>query len=165
MIRKLFSTEDNRTLTFLRVLAGCAMLPHAAEKLLGTFGGPGYTNSMAMFAQMGIPAPLAALAIYTEFFASLGLIFGFLGRIASLGLIIIMAVAVATVHLPNGFFMNWAGTQAGEGFEYHILFVGLVAPIMISGAGAWSVDRLIAQWMSHESTEQRADRLRHAHAH
>jgi len=114
---------------------------------------------------MGFSAPLAMLAIYTEFLGSLFLIFGFLGRVAAIGLIIEMIVAVAKVHLGVGFFMNWAGNQSGEGFEYHILYIALAAPIMIKGAGAWSVDRGIARWMASRHAPQPAEPLRHAHVH
>jgi putative oxidoreductase len=40
--------------------------------------------------------------------------------------------------------MNWAGTQKGEGFEYHLLVLSITAFLMIRGAGAFSVDRAIA---------------------
>jgi len=165
MLKKVFETDFDRTLAYLRVVAGSVMLTHGAQKALGIFGGPGYAGAMTMFGKMGIPAPLAALAICTEFFGSLFLIAGLLGRIAALGVIVDMLVAVAMVHLPNGFFMNWAGTQRGEGFEYHILYIALAAPVMVGGAGAWSLDRRIAlRLASHQTTEQGAD-LRHAHVH
>ena len=72
---------------------------------------------------MGIPYFFAFLAIAAEFFGSLRLLVGFLGRIAALGIIINMLIAVAAVHLPHGFFMNWTGTQQGERFEYHLLAI------------------------------------------
>jgi len=165
MIGKLFDTDADRTLTFIRVVAGLVMLAHGAQKMLGMFGGPGYGGAMGMFGQMGIPEPLAALAIYTEFFGSLLLILGLLGRIAALGVTIDMIVAVAIVHARFGFFMNWAGTQPGEGFEYHLLYVALAIPVMVRGAGAWSLDRAIARKMAHGSSAHGADRLQHAHVH
>jgi putative oxidoreductase len=55
-----------------------------------------------------------------------------------------MAVAVATVHLPVGFFMNWLGNQHGEGYEYHLLAIALAAVVTIRGSGALSIDR----WLS-----------------
>jgi len=58
----------------------------------------------------------------------------------------VMIGAVVTTHLPNGFFMNWSGTQHGEGFEYHILASALALPVMLFGAGAYSVDALFAKW-------------------
>jgi putative oxidoreductase len=56
-----------------------------------------------------------------------------------------MLVATFTVHLPNGFFMNWTGAQAGEGFEYHILAGVLALALIVRGGGAWSIDRLLAR--------------------
>ena len=66
---------------------------------------------------MGIPGPLAFVAIANEFFGAIALMAGLLGRLAALGIAIEMVVAVALVHLPYGFFMNWFGKAAGEGFE------------------------------------------------
>jgi putative oxidoreductase len=86
----------------------------------------------------------AFLAIAAEFFGSLGLILGFLTRIAAFGITCNMIVAIATVHIQNGFFMNWAGNQKGEGIEYHLLVLALTFLIMVRGAGALSIDRLLA---------------------
>ena len=107
------------------------------------------------------------VAIFTEFFGSLALLLGFLSRVAALGLIIDMMVAVALVHLRNGFFMNSSGKQGGEGFEYHILFMALAFPILVSGAGAWSVNRWIANRLTgrHGGLEHPSGHLRDAHAH
>jgi len=166
MIHKFFDTHWDRTLTFLRVAIGSVMLVHGSQKMLGLFGGPGFSATVAMFSQMGIAWPLAVAAIVAEFFGSLFLVAGFLGRASALGIIVVMIVAVAKVHFANGFFMNWAGTQPGEGFEYHLLAIALAVPVVVSGAGAWSVD----YWLAHRlwtpvRIERRADRLEHAHVH
>jgi putative oxidoreductase len=92
---------------------------------------------------MHIPAPLAFLAISAEFFGGLGLILGFLTRIAAFGIAVNMVVAIALVHSSFGFFMNWTGAQKGEGFEYHLLVLAIAAFLMIRGAGAFSADRAI----------------------
>ena len=97
--------------------------------------------------KMGIPSALAFLVIMTEFFGSFGLIVGFLTRVAAFGVFCIMVVAIAMVHWPNGFFMNWSGKQAGEGFEYHLLAIGLALVLMIYGAGKGSVDQGVARGM------------------
>jgi len=166
MLRRLFDTDFDRTLTFLRVVAGSVMLVHGAQKVLGWFGGPGYAAAMEGFGHLGIPMSLGMLAIYTEFFGSILLLVGFLGRIAALGLIIDMMVAVMLVHFRFGFFMNWTDMQAGEGFEYHILYIAAALPILVRGAGAWSVDRGIAEWFTrHRRTHASADHWDHAHAH
>jgi len=90
---------------------------------------------MGFFTGMAhIPAPLAFLAIAAEFFGGIGLIFGFLTRIAAFGIGVNMLVAILTVHFPFGFFMNWTGTQKGEGIEFHVLVLGIVSYLMIRGA-------------------------------
>jgi putative oxidoreductase len=124
-------------------MLGLVMFPHGAQKMLGWFGGHGFSGTMGFFTHQGIPAPLAFLAIAAEFFGGLGLIVGFLSRIAAFGVLCNMAVAVLTVHFHNGFFMNWAGTNKGEGFEYHLLAIAMALAVMIGGAGAPSVDRAL----------------------
>jgi putative oxidoreductase len=144
MIRKLLATDDSTATTILRTVPGVIFFAHGAQKLLGWFGGYGYSGTMGFFTgTLHIPAPLAFLAIAAEFFGGLGLIAGFLTRIAAFGIAVNMLVAIATVHAPFGFFMNWSGTQKGEGFEYHLLVLAATAFLMIRGAGAYSVDRAI----------------------
>src|SRR5579864_5059198 len=145
MFRKLVSTPNDFTLTIVRLVLGVVFFTHGSQKMLGWFGGYGFHGTMGFFTQkMGIPAPLAFLAICAEFFGGLGLIVGLLSRIAAFGIIVNMLVAIATVHLPNGFFMNWTGQQKGEGFEYHLLVLAITTALMMRGAGALSLDRVIS---------------------
>jgi putative oxidoreductase len=154
MIRKLFATDDNTATAILRLVLGVVFFAHGAQKMLGWFGGFGFSGTMGFFTgSMHIPAPLAFLAIAAEFFGSLGLILGFLTRIAASGIATNMVVAIATVHGPVGFFMNWNGTQKGEGFEYHLLILAVTAFLIIRGAGAFSIDRVIATAAPSHSTE------------
>src|SRR6201987_6142404 len=126
MLRKLVSTDNDSATTILRVVLGIVFFAHGAQKMLGWFGGPGFTGTMGFFTGvMHIPAPLAFLAIAAEFFGGLGLILGFLARIAAFGITVNMLVAIATVHSTFGFFMNWSGAQKGEGFEYHLLAIAM----------------------------------------
>ena len=126
-------------------MLGVVMFPHGAQKVLGWFGGHGFARTMHAFTtQMHIPALFALLAIVVEFCGSLGLIVGLLTRIAAFGIFCVMAVAIAMVHWHNGFFMNWAGRQAGEGFEYHVLVIAMCLALMITGAGRGSLDRRLA---------------------
>jgi len=145
MFRKLIRTDDNPATLILRLVLGVVFFAHGAQKLLGWFGGPGFSGTMGMFAgYLHIPAPLAFLAIAAEFFGGLGLILGFLTRIAAFGIAVNMLVAIATVHHSYGFFMNWTGSQKGEGFEYHLLVLAITAYLIIRWACALSVDRAIA---------------------
>ncbi len=144
-MKSLFQTDGSLSSMVLRVILGVVMFPHGAQKLLGWFGGYGFSGTMGMFTgQMHIPAVLAFLVIVAESFGSLALVIGLLTRVAAAGIACIMAVAVAMVHWPNGFFMNWFGKQAGEGFEYHLLALGMSLALIIAGGGRWSVDHALA---------------------
>jgi len=124
---------------------GVVFFAHGAQKMLGWFGGYGFHGTMGFFTHMGMPAAVAFLIICTEFFGGLGLIVGLLTRIAALGIGCEMIGAIFMVHLPNGFFMNWVGTQKGEGFEYHLLVIAVAATLLLRGAGAFSVDRALTK--------------------
>lgn len=146
MFKKLLQTYDDAALTFLRVVLGVVFFPHGMQKLLGWFGGHGFSATMDSFiSQMGIPAVFAFLAIMAESLGSLGLIAGFLTRIAAFGIAVNMAVAVYLLHWQHGFFMNWLGAQKGEGYEYHLLVIAIAVALMMRGGGRWSVDNIIVR--------------------
>jgi putative oxidoreductase len=144
-MKKLMGTSNDVALTMLRLVLGVVFFAHGAQKMLGWFGGFGFHGTMGAFTGMGMPAPLAFLIICTEFFAGLGLIVGLFTRIASLGIAGLMIGAIFMVHLQNGFFMNWMGTQKGEGFEYHLLAVAMAAALLLRGGGAFSLDRTLSK--------------------
>ncbi len=144
MLRRLFATSNDGALTVLRLVLGAVFFAHGAQKMLGWFGGNGFHATMGFFTHNGIPAVFAFLAICAEFFGGIGLLIGLLARVAAFGILVNMIVAVATVHASRGFFMNWAGTKKGEGFEYHLLAIAMCIAIVARGAGAVSIDRLIA---------------------
>src|ERR1700738_4672770 len=126
MIRRLFATDESTATAILRLVLGLVFFAHGAQKMLGWFGGFGFSGTMGFFTgSLHIPAPLAFLAIAAEFFGGIGLILGVLTRIAAFGIAVNMLVAIATVHSAVGFFMNWSGTQKCEGFECHLLGVAM----------------------------------------
>jgi len=144
MFQRIANTGNDYAITILRLVLGVVFSAHGAQKMLGWFGGYGFGGTMGFFThQMGIPAPFAFLAICAEFFGGLGLIVGLLGRIAAFGIMCNMLVAVAMVHARNGFFMNWAGNQKGEGFEYHLLAIAMLLAILVKGSGALSLDHFL----------------------
>jgi len=146
LLHSLVKTRSSASLLIARLTLGFVMFPHGAQKALGWFGGYGFEGTMGFFTNMmHVPAPLAFLAIAAEFAGSLGLIFGLFGRVAAFGIASNMVVAILTVHAANGFFMNWEGKQPGEGFEYHLLVLGLALITILFGAGKASLDGLIAK--------------------
>jgi putative oxidoreductase len=144
-MKRLMSTSNDVVLTTLRLVLGVVYFAHGAQKMLGWFGGYGFHGTMGFFTHMGMPAPVAFLVICTEFFGGLGLIVGLLTRIAALGIGVEMIGAIFMVHMANGFFMNWAGNQKGEGFEYHLLAIAMCAALLLRGAGAFSLDRTLSK--------------------
>jgi putative oxidoreductase len=146
MIKKLFQTNDDVALLVLRLLLGIVFFPHGMQKLIGWFGGYGFSGTMGFFTgKLGIPEVFAFLAIMAEGLGSLGLITGLLTRVAAFGIAVNMAVAVYLLHFQNGFFMNWFGTQKGEGFEFHLLVIAIAIALMIRGGGKMSIDGVIAE--------------------
>jgi len=146
MLGKLLSTQDDFAPLVMRVMLGIVFIPHGAQKALGWFGGYGLEGTLNFFTQsMGLPLFLAVLIIAAESLGAIGLILGFLTRFAAFGITCVMTGAILTVHLKNGFFMNWAGKQAGEGFEFHLLAIALAVALMITGGGKASVDLYLSR--------------------
>lgn len=140
----LFQSTHMSAGLILRLTAGLIMLPHGLQKLMGMFGGFGYKNTMTYFTEtMKLPWLIAVGIIWLESFGAILLIAGFLTRLWAVAFIILMVGAIITTNARHGFFMNWFGTQAGEGYEYHLLFIGICLALLITGGGSWSVDRLI----------------------
>lgn len=145
MWSRLLRTDADYATTIARVALAIVILPHGAQKLLGWFGGGGVSGTIGFFqSALGIPAALTLLVIAAESLGALALIFGVVGRFAAVGIAAVMAGAVFLQHAAVGFFMNWTGAQPGEGFEFHILAIGLAAVVAIKGSGALSIDRLLA---------------------
>jgi putative oxidoreductase len=157
LLRRLTRTPDEIALTVVRLTLAVTMFPHGAQKTFGWWGGNGFAATYGAFTtKMGIPPVFALAAILTESLGAVFMALGLFGRLTGLAYIVLMAVAVFTTpHLSNGFFMNWSGKQAGEGFEYHLLMAGAALAVALRGAGALSLDRAIHRRLSGESAEAR----------
>ena len=145
MLTSLMKTSNDSASLVLRVMLGLVFFPHGAQKALGWFGGYGLQGTLGFFTHtLGVPMVFAVLAIAAEFLGAIGLIAGLLTRVAAFGIACNMLVAIYMVHLPNGFFMNWTGKQAGEGYEYHLLVIAMAIALMIKGGGRWSLDHALS---------------------
>jgi putative oxidoreductase len=143
-LARILATDAGWEATVARVALGAVMAPHGAQKLLGWFGGPGFGGAMGFLTgSAGLPAPIALLVILAESLGAVALVLGLGSRVMAAGVAAVMVGAIVTVHAANGFFMNWSGTAAGEGFEYHILAIALAVVVMLRGSGALSVDRAL----------------------
>jgi len=145
-MKALFRTDDGWAGLILRLTLGLVIFPHGAQKLLGWFGGFGFSGTMGFFTEtLHLPWLVALLVIIGESFGSVALMLGLLTRFTAASYIVIMLGAITMTHLPYGFFMNWFGKQQGEGFEYHLLVIGISLALLATGAGKWSMDRLVAE--------------------
>jgi putative oxidoreductase len=152
VLPRLFATRDDLLPLIIRCTVGLVILPHGLQKLLGWFGGHGPAATIEAFQQwFGLPMTVTALVIAAESFGALSLILGFATRLcaASIGLVMIGAITMVTGRW--GFFMNWYNEQGrGEGFEYHLLVLGMVAVLILDGGGRYSVDRWVSGRLKNE---------------
>jgi putative oxidoreductase len=145
LVDLVFGTYASWSHLVVRVALGVVFFAHGAQKTFGWFGGHGLSATIGGFRQMNVPPAATALAAFIECFGGLALIIGFLARPAALGLIPVMLVAIAKVHGKHGFFLNFAMTPGkGHGYEFNLALIAMALSILIGGAGALSIDRLIA---------------------
>ena len=144
MKNKIFKTNNDLTGLVIRMTVGLVLFPHGAQKMLGTFGGYGYKGTMHFFTDtMHLPWLISFLIIIIEFVGALSLLFGFASRIWSLCILVLMVGVILTSHVEYGFFMNWFGQQKGEGYEFHLLMIGLCLALIFNGSGRYSADNLL----------------------
>ncbi|MCU0597600.1 MAG: DoxX family protein [Desulfobacterota bacterium] len=141
MIQEFLRTDNSPAQLFIRLALGVVMFPHGAQKVLGWFGGPGITKTLQAFAGMGFPSWSVAALMAVESLGAVLLVLGFLTRLWAFGIGLSLTICMFLSHVQHGFFMNWFGQQQGEGFEYHLLVIGICLALLIKGGGALSVDR------------------------
>lgn len=146
MFKKIVSTGNSAAGFFLRLALGIVMLAHGSQQTLGWFGGNGFSGTMKYYHGFyHIPLIISLTGILSISIGAVLLIIGLWGRIMAFLQGIFLLAAMLFVHVSNGFFMNWAGTRHGEGFEFHILGIGIAIAIIFYGSGWLSVDRLLTR--------------------
>lgn len=145
MLHALFQTDGSIVPLVLRLTLAIVIFPHGAQKALGWFGGHGLQGTLGFFRSIGIPTPLGLLVVAAEFLGPIGLALGLLTRLAAFGIACVMVGAIVTTHTKHGFFMNWFGNQKGEGYEFHLLAIGIAVALIIGGAGVCSLDAILAR--------------------
>jgi putative oxidoreductase len=139
-----FKTNETWTGTFLRWTLSLVFIPHGLQKTFGLFGGMGFSKTMEVFTHdLHLPSVVAFTVIMVEFLGSLLLLLGLGTRFWALSFIGLLTGIMLTTHIENGFFMNWFGTQKGEGCQFDILAIGIALALLVEGAGKLSIDEQI----------------------
>lgn len=153
LFKTLVKTNPNLGFSISRLTLGFVLFPHGAQKLLGLFGGYGYSGTMeSLTTQMDLPSIVAFSVIMIEFFGSISLVIGLFSRFWALSFVGMFLGIIFTTQLEHGFFMNWFGNQAGEGYEYSLLVIGLGLTILVNGSGKYSIDTIISKKNNHEKS-------------
>lgn len=137
MFQKIIRTNNNLTGTFLRLALAITIVPHGYQKIID-FG-----NILTVLeSHYGLPTYVGTLVIFIEFFSAIFLLLGLYSRInaALLGFVLLCA---SFYHLEHGFFINWFGSQAGEGYQFHLLYILVAIASVITGGGKFSLDRIL----------------------
>lgn len=127
---------------FLRITLAIVFFPHGAQMLFGWFGGGGFTATMSyMTENAGLPWIAGLTVILLQSLGSIALALGIFSRFLALSFIFVLIGMIVTSHLDHGFFMNWYGTQAGEGYEFHLLALGMSMALVVGGGGKYALSR------------------------
>ena len=146
MKKLIFNTEDSYAPLILRVFLGGVVFAHGAQKLLGWFGGYGFSGTMDFFTNsMHLPWLIGFLVILLESFGALALILGAATRVLALAYTFLALGIMFSSHSQFGFFMNWFGQQEGEGIEYFLLWIGMALALVFLGSGKLSIDQRLSQ--------------------
>jgi putative oxidoreductase len=149
MFKEFLRTDNSPAQLFIRLALGVVMFPHGTQKVMGWFGGPGFTKTLQAFEGMGFPDWSVFVLMGVESLGAVLLVFGFLTRLWAVGIGASITICMFLSHVQHGFFMNWFGQQKGEGFEYHILVIGMCVALLVMGGGALSVDRKLSSGNKH----------------
>ena len=138
MLRKLTATSATWATVPLRLATGVAFIGHGAQKVLGSFGGPGLAKWLSFPAPFSFMRPSAAwmgVAAFAELIGGILILLGLFTRVGAFLIVCVMITAMASL---------WPRFLAPEGMELASAFLGMALALLILGGGQLSVDRLIA---------------------
>jgi len=142
----LFQSADSWAPLIIRLILGIVLFAHGAQKMLGWFGGYGFTGSMNFFTQtLSLPYLVALFIILLEFFGPMLLLAGAGTRLVALAIAGLFLGIILTNNINNGFFMNWFNNQKGEGYEFSLLAIAMSLSLVLSGAGKLALDNWMAR--------------------
>ncbi len=141
-----FETSTHYSGLVSRITLALVLLPHGSQLLFGWLGGFGFKGTMDYFTEVeGLPWIVGFIVIMLQSVGAVLLLIGFMGRFFALAMTMLFIGMIVTSHWQYGFFMNWMGTQQGEGFEYHVLAIGLSLAILVNGSGSYSLDAVLTK--------------------
>ena len=154
MLKNLLKTDTSLLPLVLRITVGAVMFAHGAQKMTGIWGGHGISQTINDWnLWFGFPGYLTLAVIFGEFFGSIFLVAGFLTRFCAAAIAIIMLGAIYFV-CNQHFFMNWYAQSRAEGFEMHLLVLGITLCLMYSGGGRASLDLLFYKLMGRRKKDE-----------
>jgi putative oxidoreductase len=134
----------------LRLIVGYGFLAHGIAKLLR-----GPQSFIDILGALGVFEPLLSgwATILVEIFGGLAIMAGLFIPLASVPMIVVLLVAIFTVHLPNGFSsiklesVTSAGAHFGQpGYETDLLYLAALVALVLGGSGPFALDRAIFRW-------------------
>lgn len=141
----IFRTAPFWPLVVLRLGLATVFFAHSAQQLGWLGGGNGARQVVRAWKdRYGIPRPIGAVGIFTEFFGSWSMLLGFLTRPFALGLMIFMFVAMWKAHWKHGFFLAHRGGE-GNGIEFCLMLFLMALALFIGGGGALSLDLKLSE--------------------
>ncbi len=125
----------------LRITFAGIVLPHGLKMAFGWFGGSGFKGTMEYLTKVeGLSRELGLLVVLLQVICPIAILTGTAVRPVALVMAFIFTGMIVNSHWKHGFFMNWSGSNAGEGFEYHLLVIGICMALVAEGAGRFSID-------------------------
>jgi putative oxidoreductase len=140
MFRRVISTSASWVPVPLRLAMAAIFIAHGAQKVLGSFSGPGLAKVTSF------PAPFPFMrpgwlwwgaAAFSELVGGVLLLLGLLTRVGAFLIACVMLTAIVGVHWPR-FFAN------NNGVEYPMALFAMALALLISGGGMASVDRALS---------------------
>ncbi len=138
MFRKLIATSSTWFTLPIRLALAAVMIAHGAQKVLGSFNGPGFKTFIGGTTPFGFMRPAwlwLAIAALSELVGGLLVGLGFLTRVAAFFIACVMLTAIIGVHWNGGFFAS------NRGFEFPLTLLSMAIALLIAGGGQASVDK------------------------
>ena len=130
---------SNLAALLLRLVLGGLLAGHGAQKLFGSFSGPGIEGTSGFMEMLGLKPgrPWAIMAGLSEFGGGVLTVLGLLNPLGPLGVISSMAMATTTAHKGKPIWVTEGGA------ELPVTNIAAATALILNGPGKWSLDRAL----------------------